>query len=99
MELLGNLLDNACKYGRGRVRIGFAAEETRLRLSVEDDGRGISTADRESVLQRGRRLDTGEPGQGIGLAVVREILDRYDGEMTIGESALGGARIDITVRG
>ncbi len=93
MELLGNLLDNACKYGRGKVRLVVAVVNERVQLSVEDNGFGIPESDRGRVLERGLRLDSRESGQGIGLAIVAEIVDRYNGEIEIGNSALGGARV------
>ncbi len=93
MELLGNLLDNACKYGQGKVRLAVAVVEGRVRLSVEDNGFGIPESDRGRVLERGLRLDSRESGQGIGLAIVAEIVDRYNGEIEIVNSSLGGARV------
>lgn len=93
MELLGNLLDNACKYGRGKVRLVAVIDEGRVQLTVEDDGSGIPESDRDRVLERGLRLDSRESGQGIGLAIVAEIVDRYKGEIEIRNSTLGGARV------
>ncbi len=93
MELLGNLLDNACKYGQGKVRLAAEVAAGRVRLSVEDNGFGIPESDRGRVLERGLRLDSREPGQGIGLAIVAEIVDRYNGEIEIVNSSLGGARV------
>jgi two-component system sensor histidine kinase PhoQ len=97
MELLGNLLDNACKYGRKRIRISASLDGDQLLMCIEDDGQGISAGAREIVLQRGSRLDTQAPGQGIGLAVVAEIVDRYQGTVTVGESDLGGASFNIRI--
>ena len=96
-EVLGNLLDNACKYGRSRVFLRIVGEERKLSLVVEDDGPGIAVADRERVLERGARLDSRERGQGIGLAVVAEIADRYHGHIEITSSDLGGARIEVSL--
>ena len=98
MELLGNVLDNACKYGNGRVKLavgtqtGTAAD---LHIIVEDDGGGIAMGDRNTALLRGERLETKTAGQGIGLAVVSEIVDRYGGEIEVDDSILGGARVTI----
>ncbi len=91
-ELLGNLLDNACKWCRSRVRVtaarlSAADVRTRLRISVEDDGAGIASADRERILERGARADEQVEGQGLGLAMVREIVDLYDGTLEIGDFA------------
>lgn len=97
MELLGNLMDNACKYGRGRVRVSALRVDDRLKLVVEDDGDGISDQDRDNILQRGRRLDTQAPGQGIGLAVVAEIVARYRGSVSVEASDLGGAAFIVLI--
>jgi len=99
MELLGNLLDNACKYGRQQVslRIEHPLDGAGLKIIVDDDGPGIDGPDRARVLTRGIRLDSTEAGQGIGLAVVGEIVSRYGGEMRIDQSLLGGARVLISI--
>jgi two-component system sensor histidine kinase PhoQ len=96
-ELLGNLLDNAFKWGRTRVRVSAEADGGRLTLSVEDDGPGVAPEQAQSVLERGVRADQSVPGQGIGLAVVRDIVDAYDGELRIERSGLGGARITLVL--
>lgn len=103
-ELLGNLLDNACKWCRGRVRLtasagGNAGPRERLLLEVEDDGPGISAQDRERVLQRGVRADESVPGHGLGLAMVRDTVELYGGSMSIGASPLGGARFTLRLPG
>ena len=95
-ELLGNLLDNACKYGLGKVRLVAAVVEGRVQLAVEDNGSGIPESDRDLVLERGLRLDSREAGQGIGLAIVAEIVDRYHGQIVITNSTLGGARVIVS---
>jgi two-component system sensor histidine kinase PhoQ len=94
MELLGNLVDNACKYGRGRVVLSVLSQsEDQIEIIVEDDGPGIPEDLRASVLERGARLDSKAAGQGIGLAVVMEIVDRYSGRIDIDASGLGGLRV------
>lgn len=96
MEMLGNLLDNACKYGHGAVAVSAALESVtppRMKLQVDDDGPGITVADRERVLQRGVRLDTLAQGQGIGLAVVADIATSYGAVIRVEGSELGGAAI------
>ncbi len=103
-ELLGNLLDNACKWCRSRVRLSASAEEgvearLRLRLTIEDDGPGISGADRARVLQRGERADEKVPGHGIGLAMVQDTVDLYGGTLGIDAAPLGGARITLRLPG
>jgi two-component system, OmpR family, sensor histidine kinase PhoQ len=99
MELLGNIVDNACKYGQSRVQVsvGGRNDAGRLLFVVEDDGEGISETDRTRVLARGFRLDSREPGQGIGLAVVGEIVARYGGELDIDDSPLGGVRVTVSL--
>lgn len=99
LEMLGNLLDNACKYGRGKVAVAaelVSAIPPRMRLQVEDDGPGITADDRDRVLQRGVRLDTLAQGQGIGLAVVADIATSYGASVSVADSRLGGAAIVLT---
>lgn len=103
-EVLGNLLDNACKWCRGHVRISASSDtqagpRMRLRLEVEDDGPGISDTDRVRVFERGVRADEHVPGHGIGLAMVRDAVDLYGGTLTIRRSALGGACITLRLPG
>ncbi|MDG1910176.1 MAG: ATP-binding protein [Pseudomonadales bacterium] len=98
MELLGNLIDNACKYGSGKVslKVSRDASTQHLLFEVEDNGLGIPKGKRDGVLSRGMRLDSQEAGQGIGLAVVVEIVARYNGEIQISDAQLGGARISVS---
>jgi two-component system sensor histidine kinase PhoQ len=103
-ELLGNLLDNACKWARGRVRIEVgidpaATSRHALTLLVEDDGPGIAEADRARVLQRGGRADEATPGHGLGLAMVQDTVALYGGAMRIEASGLGGARFELKLPG
>jgi two-component system sensor histidine kinase PhoQ len=103
-ELLGNLLDNACKWCRSRVRLSVEVEQSaaprqRLALVIEDDGPGISAADRERVLERGVRADEKVPGHGLGLAMVRDTVDLYGGTLAIDSSPLGGARLSLRLPG
>ncbi|HSH28285.1 MAG TPA: ATP-binding protein [Thiohalobacter sp.] len=100
MELLGNLLDNACKWTAARVRVRVETGTAGLRLSVEDDGPGIGAADRARILQRGVRADESIPGHGIGLAMVRDIAQAYGGRLEIDTSPeLGGARLVLVLPG
>ncbi len=94
MELFGNLLENAFRHARRQVRIA-AEGEAPLRLVIEDDGEGIPDALAERLLQRGIRADERHPGEGIGLAVVSEILAQYDADIRIDRSPLGGARFTL----
>ena len=95
MELLGNLIDNAYKYGAGEVRISASETPEALTIVVEDNGGGIPEAQQQSIHQRGTRLDSQEQGQGIGLAVVSDIVAGYKGELVIDDSDLLGARFTL----
>jgi two-component system sensor histidine kinase PhoQ len=94
MEMLGNLLENAFKYSRSKVRVSVH-DGASAAVEIEDDGAGIPEALREEVLSRGTRLDEIESGQGIGLAVVSELVELYDGTLTIEDSELGGAKVVV----
>ena len=96
-ELLGNLLDNACKWCRHTIRVSALIRDAQLHIIVEDDGPGIADADAARVLDRGMRADETKPGHGIGLAVVREIASAYGGGISVGTSALGGASVTVTL--
>lgn len=97
MELAGNLLDNACKWGRREVTIVARPldAEGGLYIAVEDDGPGIAETQANEILQRGVRADTHVPGHGIGLAMVRDIVEAYGGQITIDTGRLGGARMVV----
>ncbi len=98
LEVLGNVLDNAFKYGRNQINISVtsvAGAAAGLQLVIEDDGPGISSEKQEYVLQRGVRVDTLVQGQGIGLAVVTDIVSSYNGTIELGSSELGGVRLLI----
>ena len=103
-ELLGNLLDNACKWCRSRVRveaaIGQGADSrAALHLTIDDDGPGIAEEHRAKVLVRGGRADEATPGHGLGLAMVHDTVALYGGTMRIESSNLGGARFDLRLPG
>ena len=91
-EMLGNLLDNACKWGRTRVALSAVADGSSVVVSVDDDGPGIEVEKREAVLQRGVRADEAAPGSGLGLAIVRDLADVYGGSIALTSSPLGGVR-------
>jgi signal transduction histidine kinase len=95
-EMAGNVMENACKFSRGRVRAkAQALGPSRLRLSVEDNGPGLPPDQREEMLKRGARLDESAPGSGLGLSIVRELALAYGGSLALSQSSLGGLRIDI----
>jgi signal transduction histidine kinase len=101
-EMLGNLIENAAKYGNGRVFVTVKNSPDCVEIEVEDDGRGIPEAERVSIFDRGARLDTGKPGTGLGLAIVRDVAEIYAGSITLEESEdLGGllARLKLPLCG
>jgi signal transduction histidine kinase len=100
-EMLGNLVENAAKYGGGRVFVTVERKDSTVDILVEDDGPGIPEADRGSLFARGARLDTtGKPGTGLGLAIVRDVAEIYGGTIQLEESEdLGGllAKLSLPV--
>jgi len=94
-EMLGNLLDNACKWARSRVEITAACAGDVLCVSVDDDGPGIAPDQRDAVFGRGDRFDQTVPGSGLGLAIVRDIARLCEGRVMLGESPLGGVRAEL----
>lgn len=96
MEVMGNVLENACKYCLEFVEITALHSEKQLTIVVDDDGPGIPESKRQLIFQRGQRVDTLRPGQGLGLSVAAEIIEQYQGKITITESPLGGARMMVT---
>ena len=105
MELLGNLIDNGCKWCRSRVRVSVrledegAAGRDNLTVVVEDDGPGIAEENRGKVLERGVRTDESVPGHGLGLAMVHDTVDLYGGTLVVDASPLGGARFAVRLPG
>ena len=91
-EMLGNLLDNACKWARSTLKIQSAQENDAVVLTVDDDGRGLPPSMREAVLNRGVRADEASPGFGLGLAIVRDLAELYHGNISLEDSPLGGLR-------
>jgi len=90
-EMLGNLIENAAKYGGGRVFVTVRASDNMAEILVEDDGTGIPESERTAIFERGARLDTGKPGTGLGLAIVRDVAEIYGGAIALDESEdLGG---------
>lgn len=95
-EILGNLLDNAAKYGRQQLRVSASRQSKSLQLVVEDDGPGFPESP-EKLLERGVRADSVTPGQGIGLSSVAEIVKAYEGRIELGRSPLGGGQVTVTL--
>ena len=91
-EMLGNLLDNACKWARSRVIVESSARDGRVVITVDDDGAGLEPSMRDAVMQRGVRADEAAPGSGLGLAIVRELAELYGGSISLGSAPAGGLR-------
>mgnify|MGYP006180876671 CR=1 FL=1 len=97
LELLGNLLDNACKWARSEVVVALEAQTGAWCLVVDDDGPGVEAARRDAVLARGVRLDETVPGSGLGLHIVQELAGVYGGTLALADSPLGGLRVRLTL--
>lgn len=94
-EMIGNLMDNACKWARGHVAVSAARHTDDARylcICVDDDGPGLSPKAREKAMKRGRRLDENKPGSGLGLSIVADLANLYSGDFRLEESPLGGLR-------
>ena len=95
LELLGNLLDNACKWADSEVRLGIGSNAEGYQVWIDDDGPGIPEGQRQQVLERGSRLDEQVDGHGLGLGIVRDIVEAWGGQLSLLESPLGGLRVSI----
>ncbi|MFY1021750.1 ATP-binding protein [Ectopseudomonas khazarica] len=95
LELLGNLLDNACKWAAQRVQLTVEEDADGYRLCVDDDGPGIAAERRDAVLGRGTRLDEQVAGHGLGLGIVRDIIEAWNGHIELQDSPLGGLRVMV----
>jgi signal transduction histidine kinase len=105
-EMAGNLVDNACKWAASQVFIEVLLEQPteagagpRLRINVDDDGRGLSAAERAQVSRRGQRLDESKPGSGLGLSIVVDLAALYGGSLTLGNAPIGGLRAELVLPG
>ncbi|MGN7126773.1 sensor histidine kinase [Methylorubrum thiocyanatum] len=98
-EMLGNLIENACRWCAGRVRVSARREDTFVVALIEDDGPGLAQGDREVVLQRGRRLDESEAGHGFGLPIALELAELYGGALVLEGSRLGGLAVRLSLPG
>jgi signal transduction histidine kinase len=96
-EMLGNLLDNACKWARSRVSVTATLQESSVVIDVDDDGTGLDPAMRDVVIGRGVRADEAAPGSGLGLAIVRELVEAYGGALALDRSPSGGVRARLTL--
>jgi len=105
-EMAGNLVDNACKWAASQVFVEVLLEppsepdaDPRLRIIVDDDGRGLSEAQRAKVSQRGQRLDESKPGSGLGLSIVVDLAALYGGSLVLGNAPTGGLRAELRLPG
>jgi signal transduction histidine kinase len=105
-EMVGNLIDNACKWAASRVFIEVRMERAAgpgvgptLRVTVDDDGRGLSAAQRAQASRRGQRLDESKPGSGLGLSIVIDLAALYGGSFALGNAPIGGLRTELTLPG
>ncbi|MCC8973746.1 sensor histidine kinase [Bradyrhizobium brasilense] len=103
-EMVGNLVDNACKWAASQVFVEVtvvppeaSGAGPRLRIVVDDDGRGLSEAERAQVSRRGQRLDESKPGSGLGLSIVTDLAGLYGGNLTLNNAPIGGLRAELTL--
>jgi signal transduction histidine kinase len=102
-EMIGNLIDNACKWAQSRVAIEILQEAAAaergpmLRVVIDDDGPGLTAGQRERVSVRGQRLDETKPGSGLGLSIVMELSGLYGGSLNLGPAPIGGLRAELAL--
>lgn len=103
-EMVGNLVDNACKWARAQVSIrvevrpaAVPEQQTMLHILVDDDGKGLSPDERAQVSRRGKRLDESKPGSGLGLSIVVDLAALYGGRLALDAAPLGGLRAELTL--
>lgn len=96
-EMLGNLLDNACKWAAGRVTLSAVEDRGRLTIAVDDDGKGLPADQRDAMIRRGARADEQVPGSGLGLAIVDDLAQLYGGRLELVASPFGGLRAILTL--
>jgi signal transduction histidine kinase len=96
-EILGNLLDNACKWAKSMIVLDAYRSGAMLVVTLDDDGPGLTADLRKVVLERGVRTDESSPGSGLGLAIVRDLVEVYGGSIALDESSLGGLRVQVSL--
>ncbi len=97
LELIGNLLDNACKFASSQAKLVINASQDWLTIVIEDDGHGLETRQLEEIKQRGVRLDESVAGHGLGLGICNDIIDTYEGKISFAESHLGGLEVSVGI--
>jgi signal transduction histidine kinase len=99
--MVGNLVDNACKWAQMRVSVEVVAEHrdgaSMARIVIDDDGPGLNPSQRDQVARRGRRLDETKPGSGLGLSIVLELAALYGGNLQLGNAPIGGLRVELVL--
>ena len=95
MEIFGNLLENACKYGAQVITLESSKSAGMISVTIDDDGPGFPDGSQDKLLKRGERADTQIEGQGIGLAITRELIEGYGGSLAISNNTASGARITV----
>tara|TARA_R110002073_G_scaffold188763_1_gene347662 strand:- start:528 stop:1040 length:513 start_codon:yes stop_codon:yes gene_type:complete len=96
-EVLGNLLKNAVRHARSSVIVSVASGSGRARVSIEDDGEGVSEEQSTAMMQRGQRMDVKGTGAGLGLAIVQDILETSNASISLSEGATGGLRVTLEI--
>ncbi|MEM9600133.1 MAG: sensor histidine kinase [Pseudomonadota bacterium] len=96
-DMVGNLMDNAAKWTKGQIDVMRIAEDSELKIVIEDSGPGIPDTEIQTALKRGARLDEATPGSGLGLSIVDDLADAYGGSLSLSRSALGGLRAALTL--
>ena len=97
MELLGNVVENAGKWARGKVLVKLANRDGSSMISVEDDGPGVPDSSHSAIIQQGMRLDEARSGSGLGLTIVADIVECHGGRLDLGRSVLGGLSVSVTI--
>jgi len=98
-EIFGNLIENAAKYASSAMKISATYSDGKLQITVEDDGEGMSQEDIKKAEKRGGRVDEGKVGWGLGLSIVRDIVDEYDGKFSLSKSPMGGLKAVVSLPG
>jgi signal transduction histidine kinase len=98
-EMVGNLLDNACKWAKSDISLTVSVTRQKIVITVDDDGSGLPKKERLAATKRGRRLDETKPGSGLGLSIVAELAHLYNGRLSLEKSEKGGLRARLELPG